>query len=150
MERSGTKIVKLLQKNDPFKIKECEKDDCMLCNTSKSGNCRSSGIVYEIACEGECPFTYRGQTSSNAYTRGLKHMEDYDKKRDKALWKHCLNEHNGEKRIFEMKILTQCRNDATKRQIIEAIWIRNTDPKTTMNERSEWNSVRIPRIEINV
>ena len=39
-ERSGTKIVKLLQKNDPFKIKECEKDDCMLCNTSKSGNCR--------------------------------------------------------------------------------------------------------------
>ena len=47
-----------------------------------------------------------------------------------------------------MKVIKQCRNDATKRQIMEAIVIRNTDPEFTMNERSEWNDVRIPRIEI--
>ena len=148
-EKSGMKIVRLLQKNDPFKRKECGKENCLVCTTEGSGNCRSSGIVYEIECEGECPFTYRGQTSSNAYTRGIKHLEDLVKKRDKPLWKHCVNEHNGEQRPFKMKILTQCRNDPTKRQIIESIWIRNTNPETTMNERSEWNSVRIPRIEIN-
>ena len=105
-------------------------------------------VTYGISCEGECPFKYHGQTSSNAYTRGVKHIEDLEKKREKPLWKHCVNEHNGEKRNFEMKIITQCRNDATKRQIIEAIWIRNTDSKITI-ERSEWNDVRIPRIEIN-
>ena len=148
-ERSGTKIARLLQKNDPFKNKECGKEDCLVCSNNGNGNCRSSGIVYEVECEGECPFTYRGQSSSNAYTRGLKHMEDLIKKRDKPLWKHCINEHKGEVQNFKMSILVQCRNDPTKRQIVESIWIRNTDPNHTMHERSEWNSVRIPQIDIS-
>jgi len=149
IERAGRRIGKLLQVNDPFKEKQCNKNNCMLCKSSGKGNCRSTGIVYEISCEGECPFTYHGQTSSNAFTRGLKHVEDLIKKRDKSLWKHCQNEHNGQKCNFGMKIVSQYRNDATKRQIAEAIWIRNTNPATTMNERSEWNDIRIPRIEIN-
>ena len=146
IEKSGNKLVRMLQKNDPFKINECGKHNCLLCNSSKNGNCRSTGVVYDVKCEGECPFRYRGQTAHNAYTRGLKHIEDLTNKRDKTLWKHCLNEHNGEIKSFEMKILERCRNDATKRQVIESIWIRRTDPKTTMNERSEWGEIKLPRI----
>ena len=148
-ERSGTKIGNLLQRNEPFKAVECNNDKCLVCNTSKSGKCRSSGVIYQISCDQECPYTYHGQTSSNACTRGLKHTEDLCKKREKPLWKHSVNIHNKEKRNFEMKVIKQCRNDATKRQIMEAIVIRNTNPEFTMNERSEWNEVRIPRIEID-
>ena len=106
-EKSGTKLVRIIQKNDPFKNenKECGKENCLVCITGGSGNCRSTGVVYEVECEGACPFTYRGQTSTNAYTRGLQHTEDFVKKRDKTLWKHCKHEHNGEKRNFKMKIL---------------------------------------------
>ena len=138
----------MLQKNDPFKNEGCGNEKCLVCSTSGIGNCRSTGVVYEISSDGECPFTYHGQSSQNAYTRGLQHKKDLEKKREKPLWKHCVNEHNGEMRRFEMKVLTQCRNDPTKRQIVESIWIQNTDPETTMNEKSEWNSIPVPRIEI--
>ena len=145
VEKSGTKMVRLLLKNDPFRNKEC--GDCMACKSGGSGNCRTSGIVYDILCEGDCPFVYHGHTSSNGYTRGTKHAQDLVAKCER-LWKHCVNEHNGEIPNFRMNIVAQCRNDSTKRQIIESILIRNTKPKHTMNERSEWNSVRIPRIAI--
>ena len=148
VEESGTKMIRMLQKNDPFKDTDCKRNDCFVCTTSKSGNCKSSGITYKIECEGGCPFIYHGQTSSNAYTRGLKHLEDYEKRRDKCMWKHCENEHNGERRNFKMTITGQCRNDSTKRQIKESIFIQHTDPSVTMNERSEWNGTRIPRIII--
>ena len=60
-----------------------------------------------IVCEGALPVTtyhghYHGQMSQNAYTRGLQHKKDLEKKREKPLWKHCVNEHNGEMRRFEM------------------------------------------------
>lgn len=148
IERSGTKMIRLLQKNDPFNDTECRKDDCFVCTTSKSGNCRTSGVIYKIECKEGCPFIYHGQTSSNAYTRGLKHLEDYAKKRDKFMWKHCVNEHNGERINFKMTIIRGCRNDSTKRQIMEGIFIQKTDPSITLNEKAEWNGVRIPRITI--
>ena len=148
VEESGTKMIRMLQKNDPFKDTDCKRNDWFVCTTSKSGNCKSSGITYKIECEGGCPFIYHGQTSSNAYTRGLKHLEDYEKRRDKCMCKHCENEHNGERRNFKMTITGQCRNDSTKRQIKERIFIQKSDPSVTMNERSEWNGTRIPPIII--
>ena len=51
-ERAGTKVVRLLQKNDPFKPRECVNDNCMICKTCKSGNCRSLGVINEISFEG--------------------------------------------------------------------------------------------------
>jgi len=149
IEKSGIKIVRMLQKNDPFRNRKCEKDDCFVCKGENGGNCRSSGIIYEINCEGECPVEYYGQTSANGYTRGLKHQEDLIKRRERPLWKHCVNKHNSAKREFSMKVVATCRNDATKRQIMEAIFIQKTDRENSLNERSEWNNIRIPRIEIN-
>ena len=75
------------------------------------------------------------------------HIDDLNGKRDR-LWKHCQNEHGGERQEFRMSILNTCRNDPTKRQIMESIYIQNTDPSVTMNERAEWNGVTVPRIRI--
>ena len=117
-------------------LKKCDdRENCLLCNTTRKGNCRATGIVYDIKCGEECPYLYHGQTSHNAYKRGLKHIEDLNSKRER-LWKHCHNEHCGEVQKFQMSILNTCRNDPTKRQIMESIYIEKTDPRITMNERA--------------
>ena len=151
VERSGTKMVRKLQRNDPFKRKHCEKQECFVCSTSGKGRCRVTGITYAISCQKEdCPFLYTGQTGTNACTRGYKHLEDYDKKRHgSSLWKHCTEEHNGEGQQFNMEVLDTCRSDSTKRQILEALRIRDTDPAIRMNDRSEWNMTSIPRINVS-
>ena len=149
IEKSGTKVIRMLQKNDPFRKPQCEKLDCFVCMTSQIGNCRSSGITYKIECEEEnCPYIYHGQTSSNAYTRGLQHFADYTKKRDKFMWKHTKEKHNEVKHNFKMSVTGQYRNASTKRQIAESIRIQKVDPKHTMNDKSEWNNIKIPRIRI--
>ena len=150
IERSGIKVIRLLQKNDPFKLKGCDKQDCLVCISGKGGNCRTNGISYKISCKDvNCEYEYTGQTGLNGYKRGLKHNEDYRAKREKStMWKHVTQVHNNVEQSFEMEIIDKCRNDPTKRQILESIRINKMNPETTMNDRSEWNGIRIPRISI--
>ena len=151
IEKSGTKIVRLLQRNDPFKKKECpDAKNCLVCSGQKPGGCRDNSVVYTIKCTGGCGHEYIGQTGSNAYTRGKQHLERYKQKaEDSALWKHCVNNHNGNNQQFEMNITDRVRNDSTKRQIIEAVRLQNAPEATSMNSRGEWNTARVPRIQIH-
>lgn len=151
VEKSGTKLVKQLQRNDPFKNKTCDnRDKCLVCSGPNPGSCRETGISYKINCSEECEYVYTGQTGQNAYTRGKKHEEDYKAKRENsALWKHCVNVHNSEQRSFKMNVIDRCRNDPTKRQILEAIRMQKVTTEHVMNSRSEWNSARLPRINVN-
>ena len=64
------------------------------------------------------------------------------------MWKHCVQHHNSERQYFRMKVKDQVRNDATKRQILEAVRIERTEEGERMNSRGEWGSNRIPRIEV--
>ena len=97
IERSGKKIIRLLQRNDPFREKQCaDGENCLVYSTTQKGNCRTTGIVYDIKCGQECPYVYHGQSGHNAYKRGTKHKEDVDQERER-LWKHCHVKHNGEK-----------------------------------------------------
>ena len=150
IEKSGIKIIRLLQKNDPFKLKGCGKQDCLVCVSGKGGNCRNNGVSYKISCKDiNCKYEYIGQTGLNGYTRGLKHNEDYRAKREKStMWKHVKQAHNNVEQSFEMETVDKCRNYPTKRQILESIRINNMNPETIMNDRSEWNGIRIPRINI--
>ena len=150
IEKSGTKIVRLLQRNDPFKKKICsDANNCLVCSGGEPGGCRDSGVGYKIKCTGECSYAYTGQTGQNAYTRGNAHIDDYNKKKeDSALWKHCVNVHNSQNQIFEMSVVDKCRNDPTKRQILEAVRLQRAPENTSMNSRSEWNTARVPRIQI--
>ena len=150
IERSGTKLVRMLQKNDPFKKKGCaNSNSCLVCSGEKPAGCRDTGVTYKINCSGDCQFEYTGQTSQNAFTRGKKHIDDYNNKRENsALWKHCANVHGGEARNFKMTVLDRCRNDPTMRQILEAVRMQKIPIDRQMNSKSEWNTTKIPRIEI--
>ena len=150
VERSGEMIIRSLQKNDPFKESICsKKEKCMVCSNSDGGNCRKTGINYEINCLGNCQYTYNGQSGHNGFTRGLKHHDDYIHKREKSsLWKHVIAEHEGEMQSFKMNVTKTYRGDPTKRQLAEAIRLRDANPQTSMNGRNEWNQIKIPRISI--
>ena len=159
IEKSGTKLVKLLQRNDPFKKKECRnKEECMICSGSNPGGCRDSGVTYRIECLGnqtdnpevQCGGEYKGETGKNGYTRGSKHAEEYEKKYESSvLWKHCLAKHGGQKQKFEMTVENRSRNDPTKRQVLEAVMIQKVPAELTMNSKSEWNSARVPRARVS-
>ena len=151
IEKSGKKIKDILQRNDPLSENKCIDECCLICKTSTRGGCRSSGVTYRIKCENEteCPFAYEGQTGKNGYSRGNEHMFDYESKnKNSVLWKHCQLKHENVEQNFSMDIIDRCRGDPTKRQILEAVHINNKDALTSMNDRSEWNFVNIPRIQI--
>ena len=150
VERSGTKVIKMLQRNDPFKKKTCAKPErCMVCTGNNPGGCRDNGITYKINCEDDCTYQYTGQTNQNGYTRGVRHLQEYRQQHTtSALWKHCANVHNGDQREFTMTIVDRVRNDPTKRQILEAVRMHRVPESLQMNSKSEWNTTRIPRIRI--
>ena len=64
------------------------------------------------------------------------------------LWRHCLDEHEGEIQSFEMSVTGSFRNDSMLRQISEAVQIQNAPAGTLMNDRAEWNMTRVPRAVI--
>ena len=154
IEKAGTKLVRHLQRNDPFKRNICnDKKKCMVCKYSEAGACRETGVSYKIECtnmsQDKCPYEYIGQTGKNAYTRGIQHLEDFEQKRDSSiLWRHCQNVHAGEIQKFTMKIMDRCRNDPTKRRILEAIRIQKIPHDRIMNGKGEWNTARVPRVSI--
>ena len=150
IERSGTKVIQMLQRNDPFKKKFCAKPGrCMVCSGDNPGGCRDNGITYRINCEEDCNYEYTGQTNHNGYTRGERHLQEYRQQHGKgALWNNCANVHNGDQRAFTMSIVDRCRNDPTKRQILESVRMQRIPEEIQMNSRSEWNTTRIPRIRI--
>ena len=166
VEKAGKKLVRLLQKNNPFAKSGCGEADCLVCMGNTGGSCRETGITYTINClgipEGQdartedggqeqptCTGVYNGETGRNGYTRGGKHLDEYNREVEgSAMWKHCLKHHSGQRQQFEMKVQGRVRNDATKRQILEAVRIERTEQESRMNSRGEWGANRVPRIEI--
>ena len=158
VEKSGTKVVRMLQKNDPFKSKECrDKERCMVCSGNHPGSCRDSGVTYRVNCLGQpsddrdeqCDSVYNGETGKNGFSRGKKHDDDLTNCRDSsALWKHCVQKHGGTIQKFEMTIQDRARGDSMKRQILESIRIQTIPEDKSLNGRSEWNSARVPRATI--
>ncbi len=141
----------MLQRNDPFKKERCPHPDrCLVCSGTKPGGCRDNGITYKINCEEDCDYEYTGQTNSNGFTRGGRHIQEYRQQHPKsALWKHCANVHNGDQRRFSMTVVDRSRNDPTKRQILEAVRMQRIPETRQMNSKSEWNTTKIPRIRID-
>ena len=158
VEKSGTRLVRMLQKNNPFKRRTCrDAQRCMVCKANEGGACRESGVTYKINCLGErveepgemCVGFYQGETYRNGFSRGCEHENDLnDHKENSALWKHCVDKHQSVQQNFEMMITDRSRNDATKRQILEAVRIQRANAEQIINGRSEWNSNRVPRVVI--
>ena len=52
IEQTGVSLERLFQKSNPFKQKDCEKDDCVVCD-GEGVKCRIEGIGYRGVCR-EC------------------------------------------------------------------------------------------------
>ena len=52
VERTGNKVVDILHKSNAWSLMDCERKDCLICNTEKSkkGSCKSRNILYETFC----------------------------------------------------------------------------------------------------
>ena len=151
VERAGTKVKKLLQKNNPFKKKTCSDNKCFVCSTTQEGNCRKSGVTYAIDCEGDCEGdVYHGETHANGYTRGLQHTNDYRRyERGSVMWKHCQKKHNGVEQQFVMRVVDYVREDPTMRQILEAVRINDVSERHRINDKEEWIVGKIPSVTVS-
>ena len=145
VEKAGIAIKRLLQKSDPFKPRQCEREDCPVCRTDGKGPCNRESVAYEIKCTG-CNNVYVGETSRSAYTRGKEHSKSLSNKEERsALWKHCREKHSSEIQQFQMNETGVHSNDAMLRQISEGVKINNVDEDSLMNSKNEWNYFQIPR-----
>ena len=122
-EKGGIAIKRLLQRSDPCKPRQYEREDCLVCRTDGKGPCDRQSVTYEIKCT-ECNNIYVGETSRSAYTRGKEHEKSLSNKEERsALWKHCKEKHNNEMQRFQMSVTGLYRNDAMLRQISEGVRI---------------------------
>ena len=152
VEKTTRSIKSVLVKQDPFTKKTCNDQSCMVCKACGTENssisCRVPGVTYKITCRSEgCRAVYIGETSGNGYTRGEEHQRALNGRHPSSpLWKHALNAHGGIIPDFVMKVTGIFRNDATLRQITEAVKINNTtSSENIMNDRSEWGHTPLTR-----
>ena len=153
VERTGRTLKSELQRSNPFRKDNCERNDCFVCTTTGKGNCEAESVTYALKCKGESCLRkmYKGETASNGYTRGVEHLGKLAARNidQSPLRRHCVDEHRGEVQAFEMSITGVYRNDAMIRQITEAVQIENTDVNILMNDRAEWNMTPLPRTVIS-
>ena len=90
---------------------------------------------------------YRGQTGRTTYHRMKEHFAKWESEtEDSVLHKHSVKCHGGGDFEVSVKILASCYGKPTTRLITEAINIEEMPEETSMNERSECNYVRLPRV----
>ena len=153
-EVPGTSPKRRLQRSDPFKEKKCKDENCLVCVEGDGGRCRVDGITYKVTCK-RCDEVYVGETSKNAYTRGLEHLYSVTAPvSDPTKPKPTLRAHVDERHSadpsppkFKMEVTGVYAGDATKRQVSEAVKIRNTAGQ--MNRQEEWRQIRLPRLGLS-
>ena len=141
-----------IYRSTPFKPQRCGREQCFVCSSGGTGNYNAESVTYAIKCMGDCAERniYKGESASNAYTRGVKHQTDLNGRNavNSPLWKHCRDTHNGAMQEFKMNVTGTFKNDAMLRQISEAVQIECTDAGSLMNTRAEWNMTRVPRATV--
>ena len=152
VEKLDQTVKKKLQKNNPYGWEHCSRRDCPTCNRDIRINCRARGCVYEIECT-DCKQTvtkqYRGQTGRSIYERMKEHFKEWeDRSEDSYLQKHAMEYHQGETFSVDVKIMTQCYGKPSTRMITEAVRIEELPDENSLNSKSEWTYVRLPRVGI--
>ena len=84
VEKAGRSIKSMIQRSDPFWIEKCDRQPCMVCQTSEKGSCDKKGVTYSIRCA-ECTErgiekVYYGQSSRIAYSREEEYLDEYHRK----------------------------------------------------------------------
>ena len=135
----------MLQRSDPFREKQCNNFDCLVCSTGRKGFCCSTGVTYELVCQ-VCCHKYIRETSRSAYTCGKEHLRALEK-RDKSsvLWRHSCDNHGGDVPGFTMNVTGTFHDDAMLRQITESVRINRVGEGQLINTKGKWSYFRIPR-----
>ena len=104
VSRSGSKIVNILEKKNPFE-ENCNEKDCAPCNTlepseNQLSRCRVDNIKYQgksKTCEIEGKKrVYDGETARYLNVRSKEHINEYKKQNTNSwMFKHVKNEHSG-------------------------------------------------------
>ena len=147
IEKTGSTLKRALHKTSITEKTECSDDECPICKTSKrKGMCRKEGVTYEIVCD-ECRERYIGETGRTARARTKEHLNDLRMKRETSvLWRHCKEKHEGKIVTFKCNVRDVYGQDATLRQIAEAVDIRRE--QASINNKMEWGNLNLPRIVV--
>ena len=122
----------------------------MCCSSGNEGGCETNSIGYRIVCQG-CLIAgkqteYEGESTRNAFSRGLEHCEALRNEReDSPLWKHCQLAHNGEKQVFSMEV-TGSFQSCLERKINEAVRITSNKADFIMNSKTEFHQAPMVRV----
>ena len=82
VETGGKTVKTVVQKSNPTATAGCTDVDCVACRQGRGegGNCRGSGINYEVECR-MCPdeerSKYIGESARNLFTCGREHETRY-------------------------------------------------------------------------
>ena len=137
----------MLQRSNPFGVKDCHRDKCLLCVQEESGNCRTRGCVYEFLCE-DCGRIYRGQTARSVYEREVEHLVAWAEGDDECpLQRNANLYHGGGQYETSIRILAKCFGKPSRRLITEAVLIGEIPGDKTMNNKSEWIYVKLAKIK---
>ena len=105
---------------------------------------------------------YVGETSRNAYTRGLAHIASVSAPHNpqtthrdgKPVPKSTLKHHvdtvhasDSTPPAFKMRVTGVYGGDATKRLVTESVKIKHTSGQ--MNRQEEWRQIRLPRLALS-
>ena len=59
-----------------------------------------------------------------------------------------MKHHDGKEFQMEVKILSKCFGEPTARMISEAVLIDELNDNETLNSKTEWNYVKLPRAQL--
>ena len=154
VERAGTSVKNQLQRSYPFNQEKCS-DKCFVCVSGGKGNCRKSNVNYEIECIRDgCEYVYLGETSRNAYCRGLEHLKGIEKKENESvLYEHIKECHNSEFaeppcHQYRMNV-TQCHETTLDRLVTEAVKI-NLAKRPTLNRKKGFRTNHVLRLRTSL
>ena len=145
VEQSGVTLTRMLQRSYPFREKQCNNFDCLVCSTGGKGFRRSTGVTFEMVCQ-VCRHKYIRETSRSAYTRGKEHLRSLEKREESSvLRRHSCDNHGGDIRGFTMNVTGTFHNNAMFRQFTESVRINQVGEGQLINTKGEWSYFRIPR-----
>ena len=148
VERTGRTIKRSLVKSNPFKQTKCNDPQCIVCQMGVY--CKDRELVYRLFCQGtnaagqECSrIHYEGETSRSTGERTKEHVEKLWSKcdstrRKSVFYDHVVKVHNNENPKLGLEVVARCPGDATMRQALEAVSIRENKP--VLNGKEEWSN----------
>ena len=158
VEKSGKSVLEQLSKSYPWPTEKCSDPSCFPCSTGNRQrfSCRVPGAGYRIVCslceEKGSAVIYYGETGHNLYTRGKKHLEEFNQKlSSNCMVIHHNLHHNDISSHFDFYFRMEGEglfSSAMERQVNESLRIKYSGADTIMNSGSEWRMDPIPRARV--